>query len=90
MSLWESKLLRRGLFGIIIDRAKQFYEQRRDRLEAENDGEFVAIEPDSGDYFFAATFDDAVRAARDAHSDRITHTIRIGHPAAFHIGLMER
>ena len=74
----------------IIDRAKQLYEQHRDRLEAEHKGEFVAIEPDSGDYFVAATFDDAVKAARDAHSDRVTHTIRIGHAAAFHIGLMEQ
>ena len=31
-------------------------------------------------------FDEAVRSARAKHPSRLSHTIRIGHRAAFHIG----
>ncbi len=75
---------------IVLDRAKRIYAQMRNTLEAEHRDRFVAIEPESGDYFVADTFDAAVRAARSAHPSRLTHTIRIGHEAAFHIGLMEQ
>ena len=74
----------------IICRAKQIYEPIRQRLEAEHNGRFIAIEPESGESFIADTFDDAVCCARESHPNRITHTIRIGHRAAFHIGLMEQ
>ncbi len=74
----------------VIARAKQLYEHYRDALEAEHRDRFLAIEPESGDYFLADSFDAAVRAARREHPSRLSHTIRIGHEAAFHIGLMER
>ncbi len=74
----------------VIARAKQVYAQHRETLESEHRDRFVAIEPESGDYFLADSFDAAVRAARSAHPSRLSHTIRIGHEAAFHIGLMER
>ena len=74
----------------VIQQARQIYEQHRAALEAEHSGQFVAIEPQSGEDFIAGTFDDAVRAARATHPSRVSHTIRIGHEAAFHIGLMGR
>ena len=74
----------------VIDQAKKIYEEMRHALEAEYRDRFVAIEPESGDYFLADSFDAAVKAARLAHPSRLTHTIRIGHEAAFHIGLMEQ
>ncbi|MGM0487487.1 MAG: hypothetical protein ACQESR_12100 [Planctomycetota bacterium] len=49
---------------------------------------FVCIEPESGDYFLGRTFDDAVNQAIDAHPDRLTHTLRVGHAAALHLGVM--
>ena len=71
----------------VIDRAKQIYaEQLRVALEADHTGRFVAIEPVSGDYFLADTLDAAVRAARAKHPDRLSHTVRVGHPAALHLG----
>ena len=40
----------------VIDRAKQIYAERlQAALEADHRGRFVAIEPDSGDYFLADT-----------------------------------
>jgi hypothetical protein len=72
----------------IPTRAKSLYESRKAQFEDENFGEFVAIEPDSGEFFVAATFDAAVAEAIKHYPDKISHTIRIGHEAAFHIGLM--
>lgn len=71
----------------VIDRAKQIYAERlQATLEADHRGRFVAIEPESGDYFLADTLDAAVRAARARHPSRLSHTVRVGHPAALHLG----
>ena len=71
----------------IIDRAKEIYAGLlREKLESQHLNRFVAIEPESGEYFVADTFDEAVKAARTKYPTRVSHTIRIGHPAAFHIG----
>jgi hypothetical protein len=75
----------------VIARAKEIYEQRlRSELEANHADQFVAIEPDSGDFFVAKTFDTAVKLARSKHPSKLSHTIRVGHAAAFHMGVMER
>jgi hypothetical protein len=73
----------------VIDRAKKLYAERlQTTLEAEHRDRFVAIEPESGDYFLDDALDGAVRAAREKHPDRISHVIRVGHKAAIHIGEM--
>jgi len=74
----------------LVSKAKVLYESMRLRLEREFGGQFVAIEPESQEFFIGQSFDSAVTAARQAHPNRVSHTIRIGHQAAFHIGLMER
>lgn len=71
----------------VIERAKRIYDERlRDALEADHRDRFVAVEPDSGEYFLADTFDGAVEAARAAHPSRLPHVMRVGHTAALHIG----
>ncbi len=71
----------------VIAKANELYESRlRERLESTECGRYVAIEPESGDYYLGDTFDEAVNAALDAHDDRLTYTIRIGHGAALHLG----
>jgi hypothetical protein len=71
----------------VAERAKGIYaEQLRNKLEAGEPGRFVAIEPDSGDYFLADSFSQAVALARAAHAERISFVIRIGHDAAIHLG----
>jgi hypothetical protein len=71
----------------VIDPAKQIYANRlQTDLESRHMDQFVAIEPESGDYFLADTFDEAVKSARTKYPSRLSHTIRIGHRAAFHIG----
>jgi hypothetical protein len=69
--------------------AKRLFEQKyRANLEKSNLGEFVCIEPDSQSFFLGQTFDEAVNKAIDAYPGRLTHTIRIGHDAALHLGVM--
>ncbi len=73
----------------VIARAKEVYEQRlRSSLEQNHRDQFVATEPDSGEFFVGDTFDAAVKLARSKHPTKLSHTIRIGHAAAFHIGVM--
>ena len=73
----------------VAAKAREIYEAtlRRD-LEGRHQGKFVCIEPESGDHFLGDTFDEAVNAAIDAFPDRLTHTMRIGHPAALHMGVL--
>ena len=71
----------------VADRAKTIYgDQLQAGLEADRPGWYIAIEPDSGEHFLADSFGRAVAAARAAHPDRISFVIRIGHPAAIHLG----
>ena len=71
----------------VARRAKQLYEAKlRTKLEASHRDEFVAIEPDSGDYYFGSTLSEAIQASRSAHPDRLAFAIRIGHSAAVDLG----
>ena len=48
----------------VIERAKRIYaDQLSTVLESQHMNRFVAIEPESGEYFLADTFDEAVKAA---------------------------
>lgn len=71
----------------VIERAKRIYaEKLQAALESQHGNRFVAIEPESGEYFLGDSFDEAVRSARAKYPSRLSHTIRIGHRAAFHLG----
>jgi hypothetical protein len=74
-----------------VRRAEEVYATRlRVVLEPEHVDEFVAIEPDSGDYFLGKTLSEAIGAARRSHPDRLAHAMRVGHKAAPHIGMHVR
>jgi hypothetical protein len=76
---------------LVAERAKQIYEERlRERLESSDHGRFVCIEPESSDFFLGDSFDEAVNQAIDAHPDCLTHTLRVGHVAALHIGVLKQ
>ncbi len=77
--------------ALVARKAAEIYESRlREEVEQKYHGRYLCIEPESGDYFLGDTFDQAVHAAIDAHPDRLTHTLRIGHPAALHLGGLAR
>jgi hypothetical protein len=71
----------------LAQRSKKIYEDRyKSELERTHLNYFVAIEPDSGDYFLGHTLSEASAAASVVHPDRRTYVLRVGHPAAIHIG----
>ena len=73
----------------VAEKARQIYESPfRDQLERTHEGRYLCIEPRSGRYFLGDTFDQAVDAAADEFPDRVTHTLRIGYPAALHLGVL--
>jgi hypothetical protein len=73
----------------VARRANRLYEETlRAKLEQTNRHDFVAIEPDSGEYFFGETLSEAIQASRAAHPDRLAFAMRVGHDAAVHIGVM--
>jgi hypothetical protein len=71
----------------VARQAKAIYAARlQAQLESEHPNQFVAIEPESAQFFIAESFSKAVAAARESYPDRISFVIRIGHDAALHIG----
>jgi hypothetical protein len=73
----------------VAKHAQSIYQERlRNRLEITNPDEFIAIEPQSGDYFIGKTLSEAIQAARAAHPDRLPFTLRIGHPATVELGVI--
>jgi hypothetical protein len=50
--------------------------------------DFVAIEPDSGEYFFGKTLSEAIQASRAAHPNRLAFAMRVGHSTAVNIGVL--
>lgn len=71
----------------VARRGIQLYEQRlRSLLEPTHRGQFIAIEPDSGDYFVGQTDSEVVAAARKAHPGHLPLVLRIGQPATYYLG----
>jgi hypothetical protein len=70
----------------LVRRAELIYDQRlRAALENTHRNDFVAIEPDSGDYFLGPTLSEASAAARQNYPDRRTYVMRVGHPVMVYI-----
>jgi len=75
----------------LVRRAEELYDASlRELLEPDHMHKFVAIEPDSGDYFLGKTLSEAIGASRKIHPNRLAHAMRVGHKAALHFGLKIR
>jgi hypothetical protein len=73
----------------VASRASAIYEQKlRSRLESTNPDDFVAIEPESGDFFLGRTLSEAIQAARRAHPARLPFALRVGHTSTVELGVM--
>jgi hypothetical protein len=55
-------------------------------LEPSHDGEFVAVEPDSGQYFLGNTASAALVAAHSAIPNKLFHLTRVGRETAHTVG----
>lgn len=68
------------------ERAERIYEQRlRATLEPTHSGQYVAIEPDSGDHFLGGTLSEAGAAARRIRPGKPSFLLRIGQQAAVRV-----
>ena len=65
-----------------------YEEQLKTKLEATNLDDFVAIEPESGDYFLGKTLSEAIQAARAAYPNRLPFALRVGHKSTVEMGVM--
>jgi hypothetical protein len=70
-----------------MQRAERIYEDRlRTELERSHLHAFVAIEPESGEFFLGETLSDAAAAARVKFPERRCAVLRVGHETTVHIG----
>jgi hypothetical protein len=70
-------------------RALSIYDEKlRSQLEESNPDDFVAIEPESGEFFVGPTMSEAIQAARAAYPDRLPFTLRVGHRATVQMGVL--
>ena len=71
----------------LAQRSQRIYEERlKQNLEQTHRDYFVAIEPDSGDYFLGRTLSEASASARAVHPDRRTFVLRVGHSTTVTFG----
>jgi hypothetical protein len=73
----------------VARKAQTIYEQKLRRfLESTNLNDFVAIEPESGDYYLGKTLSQAIQAARAAHPESLPFAVRVGHPTTVELGVV--
>ena len=70
-----------------LQRGKRIYEERlKSLLEPEHNGEMLAVEVESGDYFLGRTATEAYRKAKAKHPGKELAFLRVGAKAAFFVG----
>jgi hypothetical protein len=73
----------------VARKAQAIYERDlRSRLEKTDLNAFVAIEPESGDYFLGQTLSEAIQKTRAVHPERLPFTLRVGHRSTVNIGVL--
>lgn len=73
--------------GKIAEAGKHFYEEKlKPILEPQENGKFVSIEPESGEYFVAPTDVEAALKGKKMFPEKILFLMRIGFPTAHKIG----
>jgi len=71
----------------LVTRGQNAYQRRlASILEPSHDGEFVAVEPDSGRYFLGSTASAALVAAHAAMPNDLFYLTRVGRETAHTVG----
>ena len=71
----------------VTELGKQFYEiHLKSILEPQENGKFVAIEPESEQYFIGVTAIEAGKKGKEVFPQKILFLARIGFPFAYKIG----
>ena len=70
-----------------IQKAESLYRETLQlRLEADHFGELIAVDPESGDYVLARSFQEIDQAARHRFGTKPTHIFRVGGGGAVKVG----
>ncbi len=73
--------------GKVAELGKKFYEEKlKAILEPQENGKFVAIEPETEQYFLGKTAVEAIKTGNSNFPDKILFLARVGFPAAHKIG----
>ena len=76
-----------ALRDVVIQRGQQLYNERlKASLEPQHTGRFVAIEPNTGDYYLGDTSTEALVTAHAALPESRFYLKRIGHETTHRIG----
>lgn len=71
----------------LSENGQRLYDERlRDLLEPDHNGQFVAIEPSTEQYFLGDTGLAALHAGRKALPDKLFYLLRVGSDAAYRVG----
>ena len=71
----------------LVERGQTTYRQRlAAMLEPSHEGEFVAVEPDSGRYFLGNTASETLAAAHAAMPNNLFYLTRVGRETAHTVG----
>ena len=75
-------MIRKDKVKKIIEKGQRIYNyQLKSKLEKKHKGEIIAIEVDSGSYFFGSSVLEAVKKGKKEYPHRIFHVVRVGHKA---------
>lgn len=70
-----------------VEKARKFYENViRQKLSVEENGKFIAVEPDSGDYFIGESGREAIEKAQTVYPDKVFYLARFGYKTAYSLG----
>jgi hypothetical protein len=73
--------------GEVAKLGKKFYEEHlKPILEPQENGKFVAIEPESENYFLGATAVEALKKGNASFPDKILFLAKVGFPAPYKFG----
>ncbi len=73
------------MLSMNIERAEEIYEHIKSKLKGK-EGNIVAIEPDSGDYFLGIDTMEALEKGRQKHPGKEFFFMRVGARATYFIG----
>jgi len=73
----------------IEKRGKEIYEtQLKGKLELQENGKYVVIEVESGEFFINEFLDKALGEAKKKFPDKVFYSLRVGYPGVFSFSSM--
>jgi uncharacterized protein (DUF2147 family) len=67
----------------VFSKGEEIYQTLKKEMEDKYKGKFLAIDPESGDYYLGNTSLDAILKGREVHPDAVFYVIRIGLPYVY-------